>query len=188
MRAILIFIFTFFCLSSAAFSADINVNKGGETEQQDGSYYNSRPARGWWFYEYNSPAEKKKEGEDKKPEQAKRRVPSLKDYTMEQLWDMHPDDFQPLLLDFQKKAVMSPTEENVREYYTIQDIARRKALAFTNVAQYVTQKYSDLNLNKDYPTIIPGRSAFIRQQMAEIENTIKEAKDEFALLYFFSPG
>ena len=70
--------------------------------------------------------------------------------------DMHPDDFQALLTDFQKKAVWRPTPENVEEYYYVQDIARRKALAFTNVAEYVMQKDPELSLSKDYPTVVPG--------------------------------
>ena len=115
--------------------------------------------RGWFWYEQQKAPEKPKE----EPEQ-KHRVPSLADYTAEQLWDMHPDDFQALLTDFQKKAVWRPTPENVEEYYYVQDIARRKALAFTNVAEYVMQKDPELSLSKDYPTVVPGQNALVRSR------------------------
>ena len=62
--------------------------------------------QGWWWYR-NPPKEEKKE--EPKPEKKLRRIPSMKDYNQEQLWKMHPDDFQELLMDFQKKAVMQLT-------------------------------------------------------------------------------
>jgi len=43
------------------------------------------------------------------------------------------------------------------EDLTMQDIARRKALAYTNATMYVTQKYGELfNVNQVYPTAGPG--------------------------------
>ena len=106
---------------------------------------------------------------------------------MDQLWDMHPDDFQALLTDFQKKAVWRPTPENVEEYYYVQDIARRKALAFTNVAEYVMQKDPELSLSKDYPTVVPGQNALVRSREGEVKERIMQAKGDYGLLYFYSP-
>ncbi len=139
--------------------------------------------RGWFWYEQQNAPEKPKD----EPEQ-KHRVPSLADYTAEQLWDMHPDDFQALLTDFQKKAVWRPTPENVEEYYYVQDIARRKALAFTNVAGYVMQKDPELSLSKDYPTVIPGQNALVRSRDKEVSERIMRAKGDYGLLFFYSPG
>ena len=76
-------------------------------------------------------------------------------------------------MDFQKKAVMSPTEANVREYYSIQDIARRKSLAFANVTAAVMQKHPELSLAKDYPTATPGRSALTRLEQ-DFDRRIRE--------------
>jgi len=139
--------------------------------------------RGWFWYEQQKTPEEPKE----EPEQ-KHRVPSLADYTAEQLWDMHPDDFQALLTDFQKKAVWRPTPENVEEYYYVQDIARRKALAFTNVAGYVMQKDPELSLSKDYPTVVPGQNALVRSRDKEVSERIMRAKGDYGLLFFSSPG
>ena len=63
---------------------------------------------------------------------------------------------------FQKKAVRRPTPENVEEYYYVQDVARRKALAYANVSQYVMQTNPQLSVDKDYPTVIPGQNALVR--------------------------
>lgn len=138
---------------------------------------------GWWWYE----KEPEKKEEKKEERRDARKVPSLSDHTPEDLWNMHPDDFQPLLMAFQKKAVMAPTIENVKEYYTIQDIARRKALAFANVAAMVVQKYPELSLEKDYPNALPGKAAKTREQSAEVGQKIDQSKENFALLYFYSP-
>ncbi len=140
--------------------------------------------RGWYWYEKEKmPRKEAKEDKLKSP-----RLPSLKDYTASTLWDMHPDDFQTLLMDFQKKAVMSPTEDNVAEYYYVQDIARRKSLAFANVAATVMQKYPQLSVARDYPTAVPGRNALTRQQRDEITKKIEESRADYGLIYFYSPA
>jgi len=146
--------------------------------------------RGWYWYEqYLEKVKKEEEKKEKEKKETvkKHRLPDLKDYPIEKLWDMHPDDFQELLMDFQKKAVMRPSEGNVADYYYIQDVARRKSLAFANVAATVIQKRPDLNLEKDYPTAQPGRQALTRQRRNEIVKGIEEARNNFGLIYFYSP-
>ena len=151
----------------------------------DGKTYYRDTKRGWWWYE-QMPAKEKEE--EKRTTAKPERSPRLTEYTMERLWDMHPDEFQALLMVFQKKAVQSPSEQNVKEYYTIQDIARRKSLAFANATAAVMQKYPELSLTGDSPITAPGRNAAVMQQTGEIESKIRSARDEFALLYFFSPS
>jgi conjugal transfer pilus assembly protein TraF len=102
---------------------------------------------------------------------------------------MYPDDFQKLLNILQKKAVQTPTEQNIMEYLTMQDIARRKALAYTNATMYVTQKYGELfNVNHVYPTSGPGITARVQMQQKEIFQTISRAGNDHALIFFVSPG
>src|SRR5581483_1782680 len=74
------------------------------------------PKQGWWWYE----KEPEKKEEKKESEKAPNPAPSLANHTPEELWNMHPDEFQALLLSIQKKAVRAPTIENVKEYYAIQ--------------------------------------------------------------------
>ena len=70
----------------------------------------------------------------------------------------------------------------------MQDVARRKALAYTNSAMYVTQKYGNLfNVNQVYPTSRPGVTARVQMQNQEIGQTIVSARNNHALIYFTSP-
>ncbi|MDQ5988238.1 MAG: hypothetical protein CSYNP_03996 [Syntrophus sp. SKADARSKE-3] len=172
-------------MASIAFFTIGNAAAGS---RETGTYYEDAQ-RGWWFYEKEP--EKPKEIEDEKktvePSKPKRHMPSMKDYTYEQLWNMHPDDFQPLLIEFQKKAVQTPSEANVKEYYEIQDIARRKSLAFANAAAFVMQKYPDMSVAKDMPLAKPGVNAFTLARMEDTADVLTSNRSDFALLYFYSP-
>jgi len=143
--------------------------------------------KGWWWYQ-DPPREEKKEERKEEPKQVEKRhrIPAMKDYTPEQLWSMHPDDFQALLMDFQKKAVMKLDEESTMEYLTMQDIARKRSLAYANVAAYVQQKNPALTL-PEYSLATPGMAAATRMRTNEMESRIRQAENDFALLYFHSP-
>jgi conjugal transfer pilus assembly protein TraF len=111
----------------------------------------------------------------------------MKDYTYETLWNMHPDEFQALLMQFQKKAVMTPSPDNVYDYLTMQDIARKKSLAYANTVAYVNQAHPELTVKDEYPVAAPGRTAKTRLEQGEVDNTLKASSNDFAMLYFFSP-
>lgn len=155
----------------------------GPLPEGDMYVYYRDAKQGWWWYR-DPPEEEKKE--EKKEEPKRRRIPAMKDYTPEQLWTMHPDDFQALLMDFQKKAVMKLDEESTMEYLTMQDIARKRSLAYANVAAYVQQKNPALTL-PEYSLATPGMAAATRMRADEVESRIREAERDFALLYFHSP-
>ena len=148
--------------------------------------FNDHGTWGWWWYE--DPPKKDEKKENKEEQKPKRVLPSLKDYTAEQLWNMHPDDFQPLALQFLKKAVQAPTIENVREFYVMVDIARAKANAFQNVAGAVWQKYPELSLDADIPVNALGRITKTQMTTNEVEEKISTSADKFALIYFYQIG
>lgn len=149
----------------------------GKGSKEDGRW-------GWWWYE-DPPAQDKSQKGEKEPK-TDRVLPSMKDYTPETLWNMHPDDFQPLAKEFLKKAVQTPTVENVRDFYTMVDISRMKAHVFQNVAGVVWQKYPDLSLNADLPNAQIGRDAKLRISLIETENKLRSSASDFALIYFYS--
>ena len=150
--------------------------------------YYSDSKKGYWWYEDPLKEEKKEKKQEKREtEKSAIFIPSLKDFSYDKLINMHPDEFKPLMAAFLKKAVQTPSEDNVREYYIIQDIARRKSLAFANVASYTVQKYQELNVEKDNPIASPGRNALTRMINTEVKNTIERSVNDFALLYFYSP-
>lgn len=152
----------------------LSAHADGPTAGQPPRFYHDAK-RGWFWYELPPPEAKKKGA----PQQ-----PSLADHTMDELWEMHPDDFQALLLALQKKAVQRPSEANVLDYLTMQDIARRKAAAYANVAGYVIQTHPGLDLGSDYPVTAPGVVARVRQQQEEVGRVILAARDDHALLFF----
>ena len=155
---------------------------------QQNRFYNDTK-HGWFWYE-NPPLEQEEQAKTRAPPiKEPRKVSSLDSYSIDKLWNMYPDDFQELLNVLQKKAVQTPTEQNILEYLTMQDIARRKALAYTNATMYVTQKYGELfNVNHVYPTTGPGVTARVSMQNDEIFQTINRAGNDHALIFFVSPG
>ena len=147
-------------------------------------FYNDTK-HGWFWYE-DPPVSRPKD--DIKKSSIRKKV-SLQNFTIDELWDMYPDDFQKLLNRLQKKAVQRPTETNIMEYLTMQDIARRKALAYTSASMYVTQKNSALfNGNQVYPTSAPGIITRVQMQQREIAKTLSKASANHALLFFVNPG
>lgn len=162
---------------------------------QEANRFYSDTKHGWFWYEdpqlvqeeESEPLEQ--DWTERNTAQTTRKEQSLDNYSVETLWNMHPDDFQNMLNGLQKKAVQTPTEQNILEYLTMQDIARRKALAYTNAVQYVTQKHTGLfNINQVYPVAGPGVSARVQLQQDEISGTINRARDDHALIMFTSPG
>ncbi len=155
---------------------------------QENRFYDDT-RHGWFWYEDPLPMQDAKEDKPNPTSNPPRSIPSLDNYSIDQLWNMYPDDFQNLLNVLQKKAVQTPTEQNIMEYLTMQDIARRKALAYTNATMYVTQKHSELfNVNHVYPTAGPGVTARVRMQQNEIFQTISRAGNDHALIFFVSPS
>lgn len=143
--------------------------------------------RGWFWYE-TVPAPAEEQPAEARPGLPAVFIPDMRHYTTEQLWRMHPDQFKELLQAFQKKAIMEPSVENLRDYMTMQDIARRKAAEFAMVTNYTLQANPELDLNRDYPLATPGRTARTRLQQQEIQTRLASARKDHALIYFYSPS
>jgi len=163
---------------------------GGTNRSSVAASFYQESKHGWFWYEDPVPVvEERAKSEIESKLSAEPRDVSLAQYSTDALWNMYPDDFQQLLNGLQKKAVQYPTEQNILEYLSIQDIARRKALAYANATQYVTQKRADLfNISQVYPTSSPGTLARVQMQQEEITGTIREAGGDHALLFFAAPG
>ncbi len=165
------------------------------------NFYGDRK-RGWFWFEDPPEKEEEKPIEKLAPPQTQMVTPDnpvitpeekqtteVENVPVEVLWDMHPDDFQALLTKQMKKAVQYPTESNVALYYRTQDIARRKALAFTNTAMLVVQKDpSNLGLNQVTPTSVPGNLVKTLNSQEEVQSVVAQARNDHALLFFVQPG
>ena len=167
-----------------------------EVSSQEPPFYET--AKEGWFWYQDPPAEVPEESDSPKntnitreagPKVFETKNPSMDKYTINDIWNLHPDEFQGLLNGVQKKAVQTPNEKNVLEYLIMQDVARRKALAYANATKFVTQKYSDkFNINQVYPTTTPGISARVQEQQKEISGMIMAAREDHALLFFVGQG
>lgn len=198
-KPLFLIVLTVLALWSASVKADIPAishESLEQPEQKEQKRFYDDSKRGWYWYEIEKKKEEEKKQEVKKPapenkkdekKEVKHRLPSLKDYSYDDLNNMHPDDFQELLMDFQKKAIMKPTEVNVSEYYLIQDMARRKAVAFTNVATFVMQKNQDLQLENDYPGVHYGRQEYLSMANKDKVKKLSGAVKDFGFIYFYSP-
>ncbi len=148
-----------------------------------GAGYYTDSGKGWWWYQKEP--ERKEEKEKELNKTRVKKVPALSDYSYDEIWNMHPDDFEKFAEGLKRKAVQNPSEENVRDYYEVQEIARKKALAFTNVAQYVWQKYPELTTARDYPIATPGNLSRVGQIQDEKARKLRDNREEFALVYFY---
>ena len=175
--------------------ASVSVFAG--SEGQSAGFY-QKQKEGWFWYHDPKPVSEKKA--DKKPQlvpatpkqqqpENRYRDADLEKIGLDEIWNMYPDDFQELLDHVQNLAVQSPSEENTLRYLVMQDVARRKALAYTSSAMYVNQKYSNLfNVGQVYPTSKPGSTARVQIQNQETQQTIAGASSSHALIYFTSPA
>ncbi len=174
VKAVLtVFMMIIFITSSS--QADSNI------VNTDSKITNYDPYKGWFWYK-NPPVKKKDETKKDKKGFV------IKTYTYKQLWNMYPDEFQKTLNFALRQAVQKPTTSNVKQYLILQDIARRKAYAFSNVVGYVNQSTPKLNVYKDYPENAPGirmRTGLIDYS---INSTLQRNRNDYALLFFYKPG
>jgi len=186
LRQLLILFFSLFFVSSLL-AVEKKVDETGIKKQDEKTFYQDHK-KGWYWYEQFVKEKEEKEKEEKKEKKAERKLPSLKDYPKEKLWKMHPDDLKSLLSEFHKKTIMEPTESNMYEYLVVLDIVRRRSLAVANLQMATIQKYPDLDVGPDYPITSPGRKSFLKQRFDEIESKINKEKNNFGLIYFYSPN
>ena len=147
--------------------------------------YWKKSKEGWfWYHDPIPPEEKVQETEEQTPDTH----PPPPAYTVQELMDLHPDDFQEHYNAVLKYAVYKATPENAEKFMEVQDVARRKALRFSKVASYVVQQQPRFSVLKDYPQSSPGKIARLQMQNQEIQTTIANAKGDHALLYFRMPG
>ena len=108
--------------------------------------------------------------------------------TYNQLWVMHPDNFAKELDSRQKLAIQFPNVENVYSYLEVQDVAKRKSVAFAGVMGYVSQLNPQFSGEDSYPLNVPGQNIYRSEKKSEEDDYLNNVKDEFALLVFNSEG
>lgn len=155
--------------------ADDGCSGSNCSEQQVTENSSDDANKGVGFYWYDDP-----EQEEETPQ------PSYPSY--QELWDMHPDDFAPLLEERKKIAIQYPTEDNVYRYLEIQDVAKRKSLAFAAVMGLVAQKHPEFSNENHYPLNVPGQRALTRVKNRDLDSYIESIQDQYALIVFEKEG
>lgn len=168
-------------------------------------YYKDSERPGWFWK--NEPTEEESQETEKQPpspspqktevqpdrkekkyEWQNRKELRYADFTPQQLWDLKPAEFQALFDSFKEQAVWRPTEQHVRDNLKMLDLARRKALAYQNVQQYVVQKNADLNLERDYPVSAPGKEAVKQISLQDMNMRLDASREIYGLVYFYRNG
>ena len=154
-------------------------------DDTDASFYKEKKT-GWWWYQDPS-AETKSPEEEKLNLKPYKETPSIANIPDEILWNLHPDQFQELLLGLQKQAVQNPTESSIGEYTRMLDMARRKSVVFANAQMLYAQQHPQYDVAAADPITAPGKAATTKQNTQEIENKINWAAGNYGLIYFYSP-
>jgi conjugal transfer pilus assembly protein TraF len=101
-----------------------------------------------------------------------------------EMLNMHPKDLEKLLENRKEWALYKATPETVRDYYVVQDIVRRKAVAFTALTKYVMMTSPELNSRSQYPIVAPARKVATQIHDQQLEATINTERNHYALAFF----
>ena len=162
----------------------VSIGKYTMANDATGEFYKQKKT-GWWWYQ-DPLQESINNEEDKLNLKPRKVVPSIVAIPDEILWNLHPDQFQELLLEMQKKAVQSPTEGAIGDYTRMLDMARRKSVIFANASMLYVQQHPEYDVAAADPITTPGRVATTKQTAQEIEDKIKWAVGNYGLIYFYS--
>jgi conjugal transfer pilus assembly protein TraF len=163
----------------------ISAGRPALADDNDVNFYKEKKT-GWWWYQDPKPEIKNKE-EDKFNLKPVKIMPSITGIPDETLWNLHPDQFQELLLELQKKAVQNPTESTMADYTRMLDMARRKSVVFANASMLYVQQHPEYDVAAADPITTPGRVATTKQTAQDIEDKINWAAGNYGIIYFYSP-
>ena len=156
----------------------------------DGQGIHKDQRKGWFWYQDPDPPVIKEEGQNEALKEGSQsgktpQVSQIRKYTPQEMMKMHPDLIKAHLEIMLKRAVHEPTLEHVKDYYEVQDVVRRKALAFANVSTALMRLNPELS--GDVNTAPVAKRLLLAARSADISKTILNAKDKFALVYFYEP-
>lgn len=150
----------------------------GPAHASIGQSVEKNPKHGLFWYETPKKPEEKKE-EEKHPRPV---VPSS-----EEMFKMHPKDIEALLDETRDYAVYKLSPDAVLDYYKVQDVARRKAAAYTNLTGYVMLENPQYNAAQDYPITNPGTAEKKRERDLSVSANLAKNNNEYALFFFTEP-
>ncbi|MCP3922732.1 MAG: conjugal transfer protein TraF [Desulfobacterales bacterium] len=149
-------------------------------------FYKEKPGRG--FYWYEDPVVKKKEKETEKINEKKKNSRIPKERSVEEMWNMHPDDFQVYMNKVTKYAVQKPSEKNMLMFIKANYVSSQKSTAFASVYALMTQKHPELTNSENNSVTNPGKKSQDEIKYREIDDLINESKNNFTIILFKKDG
>ncbi|KJS02730.1 MAG: hypothetical protein VR65_04660 [Desulfobulbaceae bacterium BRH_c16a] len=181
----------FSCLISLLTSA-VATSAVLENTRTDQQFYDNSQKEGFYWYDDQIIEMPEKTVEEAipvpPPPETQNEQGIVNRYNYEQLWVLHPDVFAKELDRRMKLAIQFPTIENVYEYLEVQDVAKRKSVAFAGAMGYVSQLNPQFSGENNYPINVPGQKVLRNEMMTDDQEFLKSVKDGFALLVFMSEG
>ena len=163
-----------------------------DNTKSDQHFYDNSQKKGFYWYDdklLDIPIEKTEEEiTTPPPPEAQKEQDTIVNYNYEQLWALHPDIFAKELDRRMKLAIQFPTIENVYDYLEVQDVAKRKSVAFAGAMGYVSQLSPQFSGENNYPINVPGQKVLRNEMMSDDQEFLKSVKEDFALLVFMSEG
>lgn len=101
-----------------------------------------------------------------------------------ELMKMHPLQIKGLIDEHLNFAIWKQTPEAAENYYTLTDIARRKAAAFTALSKFVMMTHPELNSRSQYAVTQEGRNVSKRNRKQRINRMLGQYKDAYGLVMF----
>jgi len=155
------------------------------TAMAETAYYMHSPQQG--YYWRNEPPPPPPEEEDtKRVEPPKQEKLSIDNYTEQQLYRLHPTQYDALIMATHENMTASPTPENSEKFMRLLDIARRRALGVANLVKFTIMKNPQYNLERDIPIAQGAQVVKTRLEGQEQANKIRSSRRDFGLVYFYS--
>ena len=108
--------------------------------------------------------------------------------SFEEMMKWHPQKMKKMEEKYREHAVYTRQPDHVKDYWTVVDVARRQARAFTAVTGYVMMNNPEMNAKTQNPITNAGRKAKRQLHDTEIEKRLLESRKDFALVMFTQPN
>ncbi len=82
-------------------------------------------------------------------------------------------------------AILSPTQENVKQYIVLQNALSKQSTQFSNVWQQILRVYPELNFNLTHPTNQLSRQLYLSEKASKQRETIKRFMADKGLFFFY---
>jgi len=130
---------------------------------------------GWHFY----CQDQKKEEQEKVTET--KQVPENQEDYAEKLAEI-----KKTLENKKSKAVIYPTEENIKDYMAYQQVILNQSGTFADQWRRVLWKTPDLDYTLKRPVSKVGKESWVDQRNLDVADTIKHINDRYGIFFLFS--